>query len=312
MNIHTFRIGYLSTFYHTSHLLKGTDILSRNGITAQWELFMSGPDIIRAMDEGSIDIAYIGLPPVIIGIDRNMPITCIAGGHIEGTIMIAGSDIKPLSSCSDVLSFLIQFEGGNIGSPPRGSIHDIIIRDLLERYELNSIAVVNYPAADFLPDALENGEIRAAVGTPALAVAGRWYGKARIVIQPEEIWPYNPSYGIITTRALLSNPEPLLAFLDTHEQANEIIRHHYKECAKIIAMSAGFVEEAYVLEIFPISPHYCSALPDEYIRSTMKFAHTLFRLKITSREICEQEIFHRDLITRVHPMPHHYRDGLMS
>ena len=312
MNNNNFRIGHLSTFYHTAYLLMGSELLSNRGISAEWELFASGPDIINAMEKGRVDLAYIGLPPVIIGISRGLPLVCIAGGHIEGTIMTAGEEIRPLSLCTDMLSFLKQFDGKKIGSPPKGSIHDIIIRDLLERYELDSVSVVNYPWADFLPDAIEKREIVAAVGTPALAVSARWYAGAKLVIQAEELWPYNPSYGIITTKAMLKNQDLLIEFISAHEEASEMIRHKIHECSKIIENLTGLAEEAFITEVYKVSPHYCSALPEEYIRSTMKFVNTQARLKVISRIISEDEIFYTPLINQVHPGSHHYRDGILA
>ena len=57
--------------------------------------------------------------------------------------------------------------------------------------------MVNYPWADLMPQAIAEGEMAAAVGTPALAaVASAWYG-CSITIPPGLIWPFNPSYGIV-------------------------------------------------------------------------------------------------------------------
>lgn len=312
MSSDTFRIGHLSTFYHTAYILMGTDLLSQRGISAEWELFPSGPDIINAMKKGAVDLAYIGLPPVIIGIDKGLPLVCIAGGHIEGTIMIGSRHIRPLDSFPGIKSFIQQFEGKAIGSPPKGSIHDIIIRDLIAGDYPGSIEVINYPWADFIPDALERGEISAAVGTPALAVAAEWYGNSHLLIKPTEIWPYNPSYGIITTREGLSEPGPLIGFLTAHEQACEMIRHNPEECAKIITNVTGIVEEAFLMDVFQVSPHYCAALPERYIRSTMEFVHTLYHLGITTRERERHEVFDTSLISLVHPGPDHYREGILK
>lgn len=69
------RIAHLSTIYHTAFILMGTDLLYKRGIRADWNLFASGPDIIRAMEAGTVDLAYIGLPPFIIGIDRGLKAT---------------------------------------------------------------------------------------------------------------------------------------------------------------------------------------------------------------------------------------------
>lgn len=304
------RIGHLSTLYHTAFLLRGTHLLDDEGISASWTLFPSGPDIISAMQRGELDLAYIGLPPVIIGIDRGLPLACIAGGHAEGTVMVAGPEVRPLAECGGMAEFLSQLSGRSVGTPPRGSIHDVIVNELLREHGARDVTVKNYPWADFLPDALRDGEIAAAAGTPALAVTARRYGNARIVIPPDRLWPFNPSYGIVVMREMLERQELLAGFLRAHEAACEMIRHDPRAAAKIVAETTGMVDPGFVLETYRISPKYCASLPEGYVASTMKFAETLRLLGYISRAVREDEIFDRSLIATVHPGPHHYHDGI--
>lgn len=119
--------------------------------------------------------------------------------------------------CVAMKDFLSQFSGKKIGTPPRGSIHDVIVNELLREHGIEDITVMNYPWADYLTDTLRNGEIAAATGTPALAVTARRYGNARIVIPPDKVWPFNPSYGIIVMRQMLKKPTILARFLSVHE-----------------------------------------------------------------------------------------------
>jgi NitT/TauT family transport system substrate-binding protein len=304
------RIGHLSTMYHTAFLLRGTRLLADQGLDATWTLFPSGPDIINAMQDGTIDLGYIGLPPVIIGIDRGLSLACIAGGHIEGTVMIAGPGTRSLAECTGMPKFLSQFSGKSIGTPPKGSIHDVIVNELLREHGITDVSVKNYPWADFLSDALQQGEIAAAAGTPALAVTARRYGSGHLVVQPDRLWPFNPSYGIVVMRKMLENKNLLKGFLSAHEAACEMIRHDPHACARIVAKTTGMVDEDFVMETYRISPKYCAALPPEYIRSTMKFVNTLHKLGYISRPVREEEIFDRSLIGIVHPGPHHYNGGL--
>jgi len=304
------RIGHLSTMYHTAFLLKGSDLMDRHGLRAAWTLFASGPDIINAMQRGDLDLGYIGLPPVIIGIDRGLSLACIAGGHVEGTVMIAGPGTRPLEECGSMPEFLSQFSGHSIGTPPRGSIHDVIVNELLREHGITDIAVKNYPWADFLSDALRQGEIAAAAGTPALAVAAARYGSAHLVIPPDRLWPFNPSYGIVVMREMLGEKDLLLRFLAAHEEACEMIRHDVGTCARIVAGTTGMVDEKFVMDAYRISPKYCAALPLEYTASTMKFVQTLHNLGYISREVPEGEIFDRTLIEKAHPGRHHYYDGI--
>ena len=304
------RIGHLSTLYHTAFLLRGSDLLAQQGIQAAWSLFASGPDIIHAMQEGKLDLGYIGLPPVIIGIDRGLELACIAGGHIEGTVVIADSTIRTLDECGSMPVFLSQLAGKSVGTPPKGSIHDVITSDLLEQNNRPDVTIRNYPWADFLSDALVNGEIAAAAGTPALATTSRRYGNGRMVIPPDRLWPFNPSYGIVVMRRMLEKSDLLTRFLTAHEAACEWIRTDPAACARVVAGTTGMVDPAFVLETYRISPKYCAALPTEYVASTMKFARTLHALGYTSRPVAEDECFERSLIESVHPGPHHYTDGI--
>ena len=305
------RIGHLSTLYHTAFLLRGGGLLQEQGINACWSLFPSGPDIINAMQEGSLDLGYIGLPPVIIGIGRGLSLACIAGGHVEGTVMIAGQEAETLAECGGMAEFLAQFSGKAVGTPPKGSIHDVIVNELLREHGARGITVRNYPWADYLPDALRDGEIAAAAGTPALAVTARRYGNAKLVVPPDRLWPFNPSYGIVVMRRMLKKRDLLARFLAAHEAACEMIRHDPRACARIVADTTGMVDGDFVMDMYRISPKYCAALPQEYVASTMKFVKTLHSLGYIPRLVGEDEIFDRSLIGEVHPGPHHYGDGLL-
>ncbi|ACL16498.1 ABC transporter substrate-binding protein [Methanosphaerula palustris] len=305
------RIGHLSTMYHTAFLLRGSQILEDRGIEATWKLFPSGPDIIKAMQAGTLDLGYIGLPPVIIGIDHGLPLACIAGGHIEGTIIIAGEEILPLTAFCSMSEFLEQFSGKAIGTPPQGSIHDVIVRELLREHSIDDVAVKNYPWADFLPDALAKGEIAAAAGTPALAVTARRYGRANLMVPPDKIWPFNPSYGIVVMRRMLEQKDLLLHFLSAHEDACELIRHDPRSAAGIVARTTGMVDLEFVMDTYGISPKYCASLPPEYISSTLKFMRTLYELGYISQHVGEDAIFEPSLIRSIHPGPHHYNDGIL-
>ena len=83
------KIGYLSTIYHTSFILKSGKFTFDRSDETEWILFPTGPEMMNAFEKGKINLGYIGLPPVMIGIARGMKIKCVGGGHVEGTVMIA-------------------------------------------------------------------------------------------------------------------------------------------------------------------------------------------------------------------------------
>ena len=130
----------------------GTDwIKKRMKVEANWELFPGGPSIVQALAKKEIDIGYIGLPPVIIGIDRGIPIKCVAGGHVECTILVAKDSFKSLEELKgDINATFQQFSGKIIGMPQKGSIHDVIIRNIIKKIGLeNEITIKNFDWTDF-------------------------------------------------------------------------------------------------------------------------------------------------------------------
>lgn len=298
-------IGHLSTVYHTSFILMGTDWLADAGINARWRLFASGPDIVKAFANKEIDIGYLGLPPAIIGIDRGIPIICVAGGHMEGTVMIAQKGYFALDECENIKAVLSQFEGKVIGSPARGSIHDVIIHNALEEEKLE-IEVKNFAWTDFVLEALVDGDIAAAVGTPSLAVAAARACGARIIIPARYLWPNNPSYGIVVRKEFIHDPDLILGFLRMHEKSSDFIRKEPHKAAQIVSELTGIVDKDFVLEAYRVSPRYCSALSREFVDSTMAFVPVLHRLKYILRNLSEDEIFEYGFINEVHKEPPHY------
>ncbi|MCE8422815.1 MAG: ABC transporter substrate-binding protein [Candidatus Methanoperedens sp.] len=303
--MHTLNIGHLSTVYHTSFILMGTDWLKKAGIHANWRLFASGPDIVKAFRNKELDLGYIGLPPAIIGIDKCIPIICVAGGHVEGTVLIARRGYRTWKDMGDIRSVLSQFDGKTIGSPPAGSIHDVIIKDAIEKAGLD-INVKNFPWTDFVLEAMVDKEVDAAVGTPSLAVAAARGCDAIIVIPPHVLWPYNPSYGIVLRKELIRDPDIITDFLKIHEKASNFIRKKTDEAAKIVSNVSGIVDEDFVIQAYSISPKYCAALSSGFVDSTMAFVPVLHRLKYISRTLSENEIFDYSLINDIHKENPHY------
>ena len=301
-------IGYLSTMYHTSHLIKATGWVEQEiGIPSSWQLFPTGPAMVEAFAAGTIDIGYIGLPPAMIGMERGVPITCIAGGHIEGTVMIGKNNFLSFNELKDIVKVLTQFSGHCLGTPTRGSIHDVIIRNLIGEKEA-PVEVRNYAWADLIPEAIDRGEVSGAVGTPPLAVISRMECATKIIIPPENLWPYNPSYGIVVRKELFGEKGVLEDFCRLHEKASNLIREKPEEAATIVSREIKVVDKGFVTQAFAISPKYCASLPQSYRDSTMRFVPVLSKLGYITKPLLEEAVFDLSIITKTHPQPEHYSD----
>jgi len=301
------RIGYLSTMYHTSHILKGQNWLEQElRVRPHWQLFGTGPAMVEAFLRNELDLGYLGLPPAMIGIDRGLRIKCVAGGHIEGTVMIGRPASKALRGADDMAGIIGQYAGQSLGAPSQGSIHDVILRHLLQTHGLSNVTVKNYPWADLIPEAIAEGEIQGAVGTPALAVLGRHYYNLPTIVAPACLWPCNPSYGIVASAALLACPEFIEGFLVLHERACNLMQHQARQAAFIISREIKAVADDFVIEVLQVSPRYCAALPDAYIDAAMAFVPVLQSMGYLHTALSRQVVFETVHISKVHPDQPHY------
>jgi len=306
------RIGHLSTGYHTALCAIALKAPEQSGLDPVWSLFGAGPPIVKALEDGELDIGYIGLPPVVIGIARGSPIRCVAGGHMDGTVLIARAGYMDLSQAGSIQSALEQFAGKKIGSPSRGSIHDVILRSFLARHGLeNKVEALNFPWTDLVGQAMEEGVIDAAVGTPSLQASLALVSGMDVkpLVPPDKLWPNNPSYGIIASRSFMErHPDALLEFLKIHESLTGLIKTQPEKAATATARLVGVAPPEFFKLAYRISPRYCAALPERYIASTMSFVKTLRDLGYIGRSVEAGDIFEKSFVEKTHPGPDHYDD----
>ena len=303
-------IGHLSSIYHTNFILmQNNELKKRLHKEINWILFGTGPAMVKAFKSGELDIGYMGLPPAIIGIESGVPIKCVAGGHIEGTIMFGKKKYKKMDQLNyDTQQVLSQFIGKAIGVPSKGSIHDVIINHYLGKFNLlDKIELKNYEQPEFIALDMKEGILDGGVGTPALAVVASTILNSQLIIGPKFLWPYNPSYGIFFHTNLIKNfPDLVITFLNYHKEASFLLRNSPSLAAKKISKVLKIVKKSYVKTILQISPKYCISLSKEYIDATIEFVKILYALNYIKRNLSFEDIFITKFVEKVHPEQDHY------
>lgn len=303
------RIGYLSTFYHTSHLLMRED-LKHYGLNLKWSLFGTGPAIVEAFQREELDLAYIGVPPALIGIDRGVDIVCIAGGHIEGTVIAGKNQFRPYPVIEQLQDLFEQFRGTTIGVPGKGSIHDVILKRYLTEFGLEKeVKIINFSWADEIIEEFKKDKLSVAIGTPALAICLKHFVGASVLWPPSLLWPYNPSYAIFARRDLIEKEkESLKILLKKHEEIAEFLRRNPDEAAeKIFQIVGPIVNHSEIIkETIMLSPKYCAKITKEYIDCTLEFIDKMFTMGYIKRRILPEEVFNLSLIDEIHPEEAHY------
>jgi NitT/TauT family transport system substrate-binding protein len=231
---------------------------------------------------------------------------------MEGTVIAGTKEFAGFPEQEDLRQILSQFRGRKIGVPGKGSIHDVILSECLERYGLaKKITVINFPWADQVTEAVVRRDVSVAVGTPALAVAIRRFAQGKILFPPSKLWPNNPSYGILVDKDFLEREKKTVKrFLMMHEDATSLIRNKPRLAARLISEYVGFIDDDFVIETLKVSPKYCAQVTDGFIASTMEFVKVLKKLGDIEKEITSNEIFETSLINTIHPEEDHYENGL--
>ena len=173
----------------------------------------------------------------------------------------------------------------------------------------SKVTVKNYAWTDFVAQAMEDGVIDAAVGTPSLQVALNLVAGVHVeaMVAPDKLWPDNPSYGIIASEDFIKHrPDALVEFLTAHKETIEFIKSKPDEAARISAHVTGVAPPEFFAECYKVSPHYCSALPEGYIASTMRFIAPLLEQGYITRRVTREEIFDTSFVEITHPEPDHY------
>ena len=154
---------------------------------------------------------------------------------------------------------------------------------------------------------MQKGILAGGVGTPALAVFSSTIFDSHLIIPPEFLWKDNPSYGIFFHENIIDKePEIVLKFLNYNKTASLMLRESPAKAAEIISTTFEILTENYVAAVLEISPKYCIALSEGYVKSTMEFVRTLKDLGYIKKELRINDIFDFKFVQEVHPETEHY------
>lgn len=315
----TARLGYIPASCQSSWIMIDTKMVERNlNVKTEWKLFTAGPAATQAFAQDQLDVAFIGVPPMMIGIDKGVPIKCVAATHAEGSVLVARKDsgLKTLAELkNDAVAAFRQLEGKTLGLPPKGSIQDAIARDYLRQAGLvdgTNVTVKNYDAVPSLPDILADGQIDAMVAWPPLEAKAVASGKAVMITPADALWPDNPCCALAMSQSLLKNyPNFAEDFLRQHVAASNFIMAYPEEAAEMTGRVMK-MDKTLILESMQISPQFDALPDDQYVESSVKFAKSLYDSKYTTHLLTKDDIFDLTWIKKVHPQARYGGVGKVS
>lgn len=175
------RMGYMPVITNMAAPL--LDYVSRDGDDIRFKAmkFASFAEMAEALRNGNIEAAFIIAPLAIVLRQQGEDVKVVYIGNRHESTLVVGKD-SPATSIADLA-------GQTVAVPMRYSGHNLSIRQLMEKNDLNGmIKVVEMNPPD-MPAALVSGALDAYyVGEPFAAQTLK-SGDARRLFNVEDVWP---------------------------------------------------------------------------------------------------------------------------
>lgn len=230
----TVRIGYQK--YGTLNILKADGALDRRlaelGLNVEWTEFPGGPQLLEALNVGSIDVGHTGEAPPIFAQAAGAPLIYLAheppSPKSEAIIVPQDSDITSIR----------DLKGKKVALNKGSNVHYLLVK-LLEKADLayDEIETVYLTPADARA-AFESGNVDAwVIWDPFLAAAQTTTG-ARILADGSDLVHNHEFY--IGERSFAENyPNIVSIILDEANKIDDWALHHQRALAEKLSPQLG-------------------------------------------------------------------------
>lgn len=282
-----FRIGYQK--YGNLVLLKGKGTLEPKlaalGYKVTWNEFPAGPQMLEALNVGSIDFAHGGEAPPIFAQAAGAPFVYVAheppAPHGEAILVPKDS---PLKTVTDLKGKKVAFNKGS-------NVQYLVVKSLEKAgLKYSDIEPVHLTPADARA-AFEGGKVDAwAIWDPYFSAAQAATG-GRVLVDAEGTVPNNQFLWAARAFAEV-NPNVIQTVVDELKAIDEWAKSDPKAVAEQLSPSVGIpapvLEVALRRQAFGLAP-----LDAETIAAQQKIADTFFALGLLPKEIKVSDIVWR-------------------
>lgn len=226
----TIRIGYQK--YGTINLLKAKQTLEprlkQKGITVEWKLFPAGPQLLEALNAGSIDFGSTGEAPPIFAQAAGAPLVYV--GHEpsnpkgEAILVLSNSPIKTVR----------DLKGKKIALNKGSNVHYFLVKALEEAgLKYSDVQTVFLPPGDARP-AFEQGSVDAwAIWDPFYTSAKRALN-ARVIKDGQGLVA-NREFYLAARPFLNQRPDVIKAVLEELNKVDNWAKANPKPVAELLS-----------------------------------------------------------------------------
>ena len=275
----TVRIGYQK--YGTINILKADGALDRkleeSGVKVEWTEFPGGPQLLEALNVGSIDIGHTGEAPPIFAQAAGAPLVYLAhepaSPASEGILVPKDSDIQ---SVADLKGRTVVLNKGS-------NVHYLLVK-LLEKagVDYQDIDVKYLPPADARA-AFEKGSVDAwVIWDPFLAAAQTATG-ARLLADGTDVVS-NHEFYLASRPFAEKHPDIIETLLEEANNIDTWAKDNPTELAEMLSPQLGIDVES--LELAAKRRTYgVQQIDEKLVEAQQQIADTFFALGLIPKEI---------------------------
>lgn len=278
------RIGYQK--YGTVNILKAKknldERLKAEGVTVEWLLFPAGPQMLEAMNAGSIDFGHTGEAPPIFAQAAGTPLVYAANEPPnpkgEGILVPKDSPIKDVAG----------LKGKRVAFNKGSNVHYLLVEALKEAgVPYSDIKPAFLPPADARA-AFEQGKVDAwAIWDPFYTAAKRATG-ARILKDGEGLVA-NREFYLATKTFAEQQPDRLKVILEEIQKIDDWAASQPTEVAKLLSPELG-IDVPTLEEVAKRRPYGVQPITEEVVGYQQKVADTFYELKVLPKQLKISEV----------------------
>lgn len=273
------RIGYQK--YGTVNILKSQGSLEQRfkpeGVSVQWVQFPAGPQLIEALNAGSLDFGHTGEAPPIFAQAAGVPLRYVANEppNPKGEVILVPKD----SSIKDVAGL----KGKKVTLNKGSNVHYLLVEALKSAgLKYSDVQPAFLPPADARA-AFEQGKVDAwVIWDPFFAAAQRATG-ARVLRDGEGLVA-NREFYLATKTFSEQHPERIKAILEEIQKVDDWAATKPTEVAKLLSPDLG-IDVPTLEEVAKRRPYGVKPITDEVITYQQKVADAFFELKLLPKQV---------------------------
>lgn len=222
-------------------VIEGEGWAQEAGLDLNLVRFSDGPAMVEALLADELDVAYVGIGPVMVARARGVPLKVVAAAVKDHVGFIVQGEFAGYTDDGSMDQAIARFTAEEGRKPvfasfPKGSVPNTVLRYwLIERLGLDLDAVeIRGMGANAVLDALLGGEVdAAAIMEPILTAVREQVAGAQLKVWGRQLLPGHPGAVLaITESTLAEHPEAATALVALHIRATEVLSQEPSRAAR--------------------------------------------------------------------------------